>query len=158
MIETNKTILDACCGGRMFHYDKENKNVLFVDIRNEEHTLSDGRSFSIEPDMIVDFRKMPFRDETFSLVIFDPPHLTSLGKSSWMAKKYGRLFPSWEDDIREGFNECFRVLKSNGTLIFKWNETDISTKKILSLTNETPIIGNISGKRFRTHWITFFKN
>ncbi len=26
-------ILDACCGSRMWHFDKENKNVLFMDNR-----------------------------------------------------------------------------------------------------------------------------
>lgn len=27
-----KPILDACCGGRMFYFDKNNPNVLFTDI------------------------------------------------------------------------------------------------------------------------------
>ena len=38
MSET-KIILDACCGSRMFWFDKENPLVLFADIRDEEHTL-----------------------------------------------------------------------------------------------------------------------
>ena len=33
-----KIILDACCGSRMFWFDKENPLVLFTDIRDEEHT------------------------------------------------------------------------------------------------------------------------
>lgn len=28
-------ILDACCGSRMFWFDKNNPNVLFMDKRNE---------------------------------------------------------------------------------------------------------------------------
>ena len=46
-----KSILDACCGSRMFWFDKSNKNVLFADIRQEEHTLCDGRPLKIQPDI-----------------------------------------------------------------------------------------------------------
>lgn len=28
-----KTILDACCGGKMFYFDKHDERVLFQDIR-----------------------------------------------------------------------------------------------------------------------------
>lgn len=34
--KTDKRILDPCCGGRMFYFDKENEDVLFCDIRAEE--------------------------------------------------------------------------------------------------------------------------
>ncbi len=116
---TGKKILDACCGSRMFWFDKSNPNVVFADIRDEKHTLCDGRELDISPDVIVDFRSMPFDDDTFSLVVFDPPHLKSLGKNSWMAKKYGVLNYNWEHDLLQGFKECMRVLKPNGTLNVK---------------------------------------
>ena len=150
-------VLDVCSGSRMFHFDKENEDVLFGDIRNESHTLCDGRSLQINPDMLMDFRSLPFENESFKVVIFDPPHLVNLGSSSWMAKKYGVLNKDWRDDIHAGFKECFRVLKTDGILIFKWNETQIKTKEILSLTEHKPLIGHISGKRAQTHWITFMK-
>lgn len=59
--------------------------------------------------------------------------------------------------IKDGFAECFRVLKPNGTLIFKWNETQILTKDILALTDQKPVVGHISGKRANTHWVCFLK-
>lgn len=90
-----KSILDACCGSRMFWFDKTNPAVLFADIRNESHILCDGRELNIKPDLQMDFRNMPFDDNTFKMVVFDPPHVDNLGDSSWMAKKYGRLFPTW---------------------------------------------------------------
>lgn len=62
-----------------------------------------------------------------------------------------------QHDLRKGFSECFRVLKTNGTLIFKWNETDIPVKEILALTEYKPLFGHISGKRSNTHWISFIK-
>lgn len=153
----DKSILDACCGSRMFWFDKEHPDVLFADIRDEDHVLCDGRELEIKPDIQIDFRDMPFEDESFKMVVFDPPHLKSLGKDSWTAKKYGRLFPSWKDDISEGFKECFRVLKPSGTLIFKWNETQIKVSQILELTDQKPLFGHKSGKQANTHWICFMK-
>ena len=92
-----KKILDACCGSRMCWFDKDNPDTVFMDCRSEEHTLCDGRRLEIRPNVVGDFRKMPFPDNSFYLVLFDPPHLNNLGESSWLAKKYGRLLPSWED-------------------------------------------------------------
>jgi len=112
-----KTILDACCGSRMFWFDKNNSEVLFCDIRQEKYVLCDGRDLIIKPDLICDFRKMPFEDNTFQMVVFDPPHMHKLGKDTWMAQKYGVLFPTWENDIAAGFSESMRVLKPGGTLI-----------------------------------------
>lgn len=38
-----KTILDACCGGKMFYFDKHDERVLFQDIRKVSTHLCDGR-------------------------------------------------------------------------------------------------------------------
>ncbi|KCZ13865.1 methyltransferase domain-containing protein, partial [Acinetobacter baumannii] len=118
----NAQILDPCCGSKMMWFDRNNPNVVYGDIRKEEHTLCDGRTLVIEPDVLMDFRKMPFNDEQFSLVVFDPPHLVQAGKKSWLAAKYGKLSQDWREDIQKGFSECFRVLVKGGVLIFKWNE------------------------------------
>lgn len=152
-----KPVLDACCGGRMFWFDKKDERAVFADIREEEHDLSNGQKLVVAPDVISDFRKMIFEDETFHLVVFDPPHLMSLGKTSWLAKKYGELFPSWKNDLAEGFKECFRVLKPNGTLIFKWNEYQVPLKDVLELTPEQPLFGNRDTKKKNTHWVVFMK-
>ncbi len=152
-----KKILDACCGSRMFWFDKTNPNVLFADIRTESHILCDGRGLEIKPDIEMDFTNMPFDDNTFKMVVFDPPHMNQLGKNSWMAKKYGVLFPTWQTDIRAGFEECMRVLEPNGTLIFKWNEQQIKVSEILSLIDVQPLFGHKSGKLQKTHWMAFMK-
>lgn len=67
------------------------------------------------------------------MVVFDPPHLKTLGETSWMAKKYGKLPKDWQSLIHDGFTECMRVLKPNGTLVFKWNESEIKTVDVLSV-------------------------
>lgn len=144
----------------MFYFNKKNPLVVFGDIREETHELKDGdkmRHLEISPDVVMDFTDMPFKDESFHLVVFDPPHMTSLGKNSWMARKYGRLEGDWKETLRRGFEECFRVLKTNGTLIFKWNEYDVRVSDILALTDHEPIFGHRSGKQQKTHWIVFFK-
>lgn len=60
-----KSILDACCGGKMFYYDKNDERVLFQDIRNISTHLCDGRLFEVKPDVQADFTNMPYEDETF---------------------------------------------------------------------------------------------
>ncbi|MGX7202372.1 methyltransferase [Enterococcus plantarum] len=150
-----KKILDACCGSRMFWYDKQNKDVLYMDNRQLDDTLCDGRSLKVEPDVVADFRFMPFDDNSFYHVVFDPPHLIKAGESSWLAKKYGKLDESnWKSDIKQGFDECMRVLKTNGTLVFKWNEDQIKLAEILKVIDYEPLYGN---KRAKTHWIVFMK-
>lgn len=153
-----KSILDMCCGSRMFWFDRADPRVVFVDIRSEEHELCDGRELKIKPDVIADFRRLPFQPETFSMVVFDPPHLIRAGEKSWLRAKYGVLNKgTWQEDLRDGFAEAFRVLKPGGTLIFKWNETQIRTSEILALTTEKPAFGHPSGKKGGTHWICFIK-
>lgn len=150
-----KNILDPCCGSRMFWFDKSNPKVLFGDIRDESHILCDGRKLEIKPDQLLDFRNLPFEDNSFKLIVFDPPHLIKSGDNGWQKKKYGRLLDTWESDISKGFSECFRVLDTFGILIFKWNEIQIKTSDILKLTSVKPLFGHISGKRSNTHWVCF---
>lgn len=150
-------ILDACCGSKMFWFDKDRDDVIFCDIRKENHQLCDGRQLDISPDIISDVRDLPFGNGYFDMVVFDPPHLVKAGAKSWMRLKYGKLPKEWESFLSKAFEECFRVLKVGGVLIFKWNEVQIKTSEILRLTTVKPLFGHISGKRANTHWITFVK-
>lgn len=152
-----KIVLDAYCGSRMFWFDKTDDRAVFNDIRKENHTLCDGRGLEINPDTQYDFTNLGFDDEQFNLVVFDPPHLKNIGDEAYMAKKYGKLTGDWREMLKLGFDECFRVLKPNGTLIFKWNEDQIKVKEILDLTNQKPLFGHRSGKASKTHWIAFIK-
>lgn len=153
-----KPILDVTCGARMMWFDKQNPMAVYGDKRTEQHVLCDGRALEIAPDIELDFTDLPFSDRSFKLVVFDPPHLEKLGTSSWMAKKYGKLFPDWETDIRGGFDECMRVLDDYGVLIFKWNEHDIPLSKIIEVIDAKPLFGHTSRRRNgETVWMTFMK-
>lgn len=154
-------VLDVACGGRMFYFDKDDPRVFFIDNRRIKTTLCDGRDFEVNPDVIADFTDIPFPDEHFNMVVFDPPHLLKNKEGTptgYQQIKYGYLLKeNWKEVISKGFAECFRVLKKNGVLIFKWNETDIKVNEILALTKEKPIFGHKSGKQSKTHWICFMK-
>lgn len=160
-----KLILDACCGGKQFWFDKHHPNVVYVDCRKLERfpiwQNKDGSEvieFEVQPDVVADFRELPFPDESFWHVVFDPPHLFSVGENSWLAQKYGRLDKDdWRDMIGRGFRECMRVLKPYGTLIFKWSDKDIKVKEILDVIGAQPLYGHRSGKSGQTHWMAFMK-
>jgi SAM-dependent methyltransferase len=149
-----KRILDATAGSRMIWFDKQNEDTLYMDNRQLTDILCDGRTLNISPDIIADFREMPFPDESFYLVVFDPPHLRKAGENSWLAKKYGVLSDNWQEDLRQGFRECMRVLKPNGVLVFKWGEEQIRLSEVLKAIGQKPLFGN---RRSKTHWMVFMK-
>lgn len=157
-IPKEKKILDPCCGGRTFWFDKHNKKVLFTDIRREEEGFIKARPrFSVNPDEVMDFRHLEFPDNSFKMVVFDPPHLKHVGASSWMAKKYGYLSKDWKEDLQKGFAECFRVLEEGGVLVFKWSERDIKIGEVLKLTPYEPLFGHTTGRSGSTKWVCFMK-
>ena len=151
-------ILDACCGSKMFWYDKEEPHTTYMDIRNEVLAYTDRdtvREVVINPDIVSDFRNIPFADNSFDLVVFDPPHLIHVGDTSWLPKKYGKLDKkTWPQDLKLGFDECMRVLKLNGTMLFKWNEDQIKIKDVFAVFEQQPILGD---KRSKTRWSVFIK-
>ncbi len=158
-------VLDPCCGTRSWWFDEKNPDVVFGDIRrvdtvvtDRSHGRADGkRVLCVNPDVVMDFRAMPFLDESFNLVAFDPPHLVNAGTKSWLAARYGRLSEDWRADLRAGFKECFRVLARSGVLVFKWNETQVPCSEVLKLSEVPPLFGTRNGKRSGTHWIVFMK-
>lgn len=138
-------------------FDKQNPEAVFGDKRHEQHTLCDGRALRVEPDMLMDFTALPFPNEAFKLVVFDPPHLRHAGERSWLRAKYGVLGKDWREDLRKGFSECFRVLSSDGVLVFKWAEDQVKLKEVLELTPVRPLFGHPTGRKGLTHWCVFMK-
>lgn len=160
-----KKVLDPCCGSRMMWFDRQHPDAVFGDRRSETIIVTDRshgntsgtRTLKIEPDTLIDFRALPYPDGSFKLVAFDPPHLVRAGPKSWLAAKYGKLGPDWRADLRQGFAECFRVLDTDGVLIFKWNETQVKLADLLPLVPVQPLFGHPSGRKGLTHWMVFMK-
>lgn len=156
-----KKILDACCGGRMFWWNKDNPDAWFIDCREVPKGAFQNNwnpNWCVSPDEIVDFRALPYQSNSFNMVVFDPPHLTSGSMKSVINKKYGLLNKqTWKQDVVDGFRECWRVLAVNGVLIFKWNEANIKAKELLREFGVEPLFGDFTGKTGATIWVTFFK-
>lgn len=155
---SGKYILDACCGSKMMWTDRSHQNVVFQDIREVDETLCDGRKLIVRPDVFGSYTNMPYDDNTFYMVVFDPPHLFNLGETSWMYKKYGKLEKdTWKDELKKGFDECMRVLKDKGTLIIKFSTRDIPAKDFYSAIGKKPLFGTTTGKSGLNLWMVYMK-
>lgn len=159
-----KKILDVTCGSRSIWFNKHHPNAIYCDkrIADESGVWKSGdilseRHFVVKPDIQCDFTALPFDDNSFSLVVFDPPHLMKAGETAWLVKKYGRLDDEWPKMLHDGFNECKRVLKPDGVLIFKWSEFDIPAEKVWKAIGQKPLFGHHSGKNSKTFWACFMK-
>lgn len=49
------------------------------------------------------------------------------------------------------------MLKSGGTLIFKWNEHDVKLSEVLELSPIAPLFGHTTGRQAKTIWAAFIK-
>jgi hypothetical protein len=161
--ELDKFILDPCCGPKEMWIDKNHPNVIYGDKREvASWELSRFRGWSIKPDILMDFRDMPFPDNRFRLVVFDPPHKITKRPSGELLKKYYCLDGlTWRRDLKQGFDECWRVLQDYGVLIFKWAESSIMYQEILKVLGRKPLFHNpfyrTKDKNKRTYWATFMK-
>ena len=60
-MEKDKFILDACCGGRCFWFNKEHPNTLYVDIRKEGKGFIEARpNFEVVSYFIFHFLPLEF--------------------------------------------------------------------------------------------------
>lgn len=156
-------ILDATCGSRTIWFNKDHPQALFFDKRREDYELYFGRArtslrqLHVDPDVIGDFTALPFPDESFSLVVFDPPHLVGAKETAWLVKKYGKLDEEWPKMLHDGFHECMRVLKPDGVLIFKWSESEIPAEEVWKAIGQRPLFGHHSGKKSLTFWGCYMK-
>ena len=51
---------------------------------------------------MADFREIPRDDNSYKLVVFDPPHLVHAGEKSRLRGKYGKLNKdTWPDDLKQ---------------------------------------------------------
>lgn len=161
-------ILDATCGGRSIWLpgNKQNENTLYIDNREREPGFhgQEGRTYAVQPDEIQDFRDLPYEDEVFNLVVFDPPHvLREDGMeqlSGHVIKKYGALrAETWQSDLEAGFEELWRVLNPGGTLVFKFADNDVDFRDVLELAPCQPLFGTTTKKtsKCENRWFVFYK-
>jgi len=81
-------------------------------------------------DIIADFKQIPFKDECFDVIVFDPPHLPTNAASANSSKIWEKQYGLTNEGFgREGDNVCGmflpflleakRVLKKNGIILAK---------------------------------------
>ena len=137
-----KFILDATAGFRMMWFNKKHPNTIYLDCRPE-----------CEPDIVGDFRDLKdFADETFRLIVFDPPHIVKKEKivSASMLRRFGVLeAETWQSDLKQGFYELWRVLMPYGLLILKWSNFQISSDEIIKLAPELPLFYQVTSSKPR---------
>ena len=97
---------------------------------------------------------MPYPDNSFKVVVFDPPHLIHAGTGSWLANKYGILPADWPRYLKQGFSECMRVMEPDGLLIFKWNEDQIKLSEVLRVFDKNHYWET---REEKTRWLVFIK-
>ena len=163
MDKTPKKILDMTCGPRSIWFNKAHPLAVYCDIREGDFQKDFGKAHGgvknlhVHPDVIADFRDLPFPDDSFNLVVFDPPHASRFTESSWLINAYGKLEDDWRDTIRAGVDEAMRVLVPYGTLVFKWAEVQFTTREVINAIGREPLFGHRSGKKSGTHWMVFMK-
>jgi len=166
----NAEILDATCGGRAIWHpqNKDRDDTLYIDKRELETLGREDfgcapRNYNIDPDEVQDFRDLPYPDESFSLVVFDPPHaIRSDGMQTLrgvVTKQYGALHAeTWQADIQAGFEELWRVLEDGGALIFKFADESADFDKVLELAPTEPLFGtSVNDGTVETRWFVFYK-
>ena len=162
----NRDVLDATTGGKhIWHGEqKDADRVVFADRRTvPKGELDQQPNWSVVPDVQADYRELPFKSETFDLVCFDPPHRVSDGGmetiSGVIETKYGALHAeTWQADLRDAFDELWRVLRVGGVLTMKWNDAMRESGNVLEQLPETPLYGTNTAKRdTNTKWWVFHK-
>ena len=121
-------ILDACCGGKtMYHGWHANlgDSLVSIDIRKlSAREWVGGKGWTrnmppIEPTVQADMNWLPFREQVFDAIIFDPPHL-QVDMRSFMGELYGGWTKTAARKIMVKVNAEFtRVLKPSGLLLMK---------------------------------------
>ena len=156
---SEKHVLDVCCGGKMFWFDKNNKDTLYCDIREVEKGYIEWcPNWECKPNVIADYRDLPFPDKSFKLIVWDIPHIIK-GSSGIITKKYGSLGENWKEDTTKAFKSIWSKLDTHGTLCFKYSDLDIKVSEMLKLFPVRPLFGTMTKKAVNnTYWFCFFKS
>jgi len=159
-------VLDATASAKqMWHEDmKSVEKAVYADRRELPPGSNPHReNWNVTPTVQCDTRQLPFADEAFELIAFDPPHRIKDGGMSQLSGvielKYGALSAeTWQSDLQRSFKELWRVLQPGGTITFKWADVHKGHDEVLSLLNQTPLYGTTTQKgENETKWWVFHK-
>lgn len=141
-------ILDLTSGNRGIWFDKNYRDACFIDIRPETN-----------PTHVADSGALPFDDNDFDLVVFDPPHVNS-GANSNTTKCYGHHTAAQvRTFVAAAAKEAHRVTCPDALMAFKWNDHDQKLDIVLCLMAPwwEPLFGAKTASRTKhsstTQWV-----
>jgi hypothetical protein len=143
-------ILDLSAGNRAIWFNKNHEDATYLDRRAE-----------VNPTFVCDTRSIPSEvGENFDLVVFDPPHM-NCGPNSNMSRVYGyHTTAHILDTVKETAKEAYRVAGSGALMALKWNDHDISLKRVFELMPQwEPLFGHLTkdGPGSKTYWVMLRK-
>lgn len=148
--------LDCAASNRLMWPNKNPPLVVFTD-RNRE--------IQIPPDVLCDYRYLPFRDHVFHTAFFDPPHAAR----SKISREYQHQNPAawsyygWDITpraLREGIRGASKeLLRVADRCCLKWSEVDYGEAWIMGMMREWRAIHKLLLKYSRiehipSYWIT----
>ena len=153
-------VLDATAGNRhMYGGNKEPENVVFMD--------QEKRLF-YPPTLFATWQNLPFRDDVFKAVIFDPPHIfseTSMYNQNPSARPNGaKKIPGWYGAFsskRQAIHAFLAAQREfsriSRQLYFKWNIASLNIDAALTLFRDWITIRiapfRSRGKKPSTYWV-----
>ena len=173
----DKFILDATAGRRSMWYNKDNPNTIYMDKETDEDLFkrySESLQCRNRPGINItkhktatvhaNFKEIPYPNNSFNLIVFDPPHVITKKMSGSIQKCFGVLNPeTWQSELKKGLEECMRVLKPKGVLLFKWNTFSKRVKELYPLFPSDPLFSqtttgnNQKRNKSKTVWFCFMK-
>lgn len=81
-----------------------------------------------------DCRSLPLKNESINSIMFDPPFLSTVRTVGIILNRFGRYnsIPELWYMYRDSIIEFYRILKENGILIFKCQDTNLSSTQWMS--------------------------
>lgn len=116
-------ILDLSAGNRAIWFDRNYRDAVYLDIREE-----------VSPSVVGDSTKLPTEvGDGFDLIVFDPPH-ANYGANGRMTKNYGHFtLPEIRATISGSAKEAHRVARVDALMAFKWHNHDLKLDTVLAL-------------------------
>lgn len=170
-------ILDANAGNQTMWVTKDDKDILHIDM---------NKKLTVKPDIFCSNTQTPFADGSFDTIFIDPPHFYGDVSSIYSIPDAETFKQKWADygDIPRYYGgdlyknqtellayvqkqqkECYRIIKDDGILWLKWNETMISINTILNLYENWHILlkipvrlSNPNRTTKQTYWVCMKKN
>jgi hypothetical protein len=145
-------ILDATAGNRTMYECKQTDSIIYIDME---------KKLKVKPTIFADNTNTPFLDATFDTIFYDPPHLwgNKEGYTPFYPKEYKKwasehkpfafTYYGWDKyqsrealiaHIYRAQKEFARIIKPNGLLWLKWNETRIPLNRILTIFAEWHVL------------------